>query len=465
METGSRAAGEKKMIRFRYIYRHICSVIMILVAVSMFLYAWLDYVFGHSHTGHLIGRGSIILSSILYMILFYVIGNFLHIFRIGIERIAKQTAGMIMTLIITDLTEILISAAIINDFGSILDFTWRYALLCICQSVFMAVLMFFMFSLYKRLIKPIPVTMIYGEYGNDLELKMNLIPQNYQVETSIHYDDPSLDLPSLIEKSVSVLIYDVPAEFEHTVIKLCFEKDRRLYAVPKIADIILKSSENINVMDTPLYLNRNLEMSLPHRIAKRFIDSVLSILGLIVLSPLFLVIAIAVKAEDKGPVFFTQERVTRKGKHFRIIKFRSMIVDAEKDGSPRAAGMKDERITKVGKVIRKYRMDELPQFINIIAGDMSIVGPRPERIENVEMYTRDIPEFIYRQKVKAGLTGFAQVYGKYNTTALDKLKLDLMYITNYSLILDLQIIFETVKILFQKDSSEGFPDGDAGNGG
>lgn len=133
-----------------------------------------------------------------------------------------------------------------------------------------------------------------------------------------------------------------------------------------------------------------------------------------------------------------------------------MIEDAEKDGKPHPAGENDDRITRVGRIIRACRVDELPQLLNIIKGEMSIVGPRPERVEHVQMYTEEIPEFVFRLKVKAGLTGMAQVYGKYNTTALDKLKFDLLYITNFSILLDLQIIFETVKILFQKESTEGF---------
>ena len=144
-----------------------------------------------------------------------------------------------------------------------------------------------------------------------------------------------------------------------------------------------------------------------------------------------------------------------------IIKFRSMIVDAEKDGKSHPAGENDDRITKVGHVIRATRIDELPQLINILKGDMSIVGPRPERVEHVKLYTDEIPEFAFRYKVRGGLTGYAQVYGKYNTTALDKLKMDLMYVTNFSLRLDFQIIMETLKIIFQKESTEGFSEGKA----
>ena len=210
------------------------------------------------------------------------------------------------------------------------------------------------------------------------------------------------------------------------------------------------------MFDTPLFLCRNSGISGGQRILKRIFDLFFSILAIIVLSPIFVIVAVAIKLEDRGPVFYKQDRVTIGGKVFGIVKFRSMIEDAEKDGKPIPAGEDDNRITKVGRFIRATRIDELPQLINIIAGDMSIVGPRPERVEHVEKYTQDIPEFAFRLKVKGGLTGVAQVFGKYNTSPLNKLKMDLYYITNYSLLLDLQIIFETIKILVQKESTEGF---------
>lgn len=226
--------------------------------------------------------------------------------------------------------------------------------------------------------------------------------------------------------------------------------------MPKISDVIVKGSEELNLFDTPLFLSRNHGIPLMERAIKRLFDVVLSVLALVVLSPVFLITAIAIKVEDGGAVFYRQERCTFDGKRFWILKFRSMIEDAEKDGKPHPAGENDDRITRVGRIIRACRVDELPQLLNIIKGEMSIVGPRPERVEHVQTYTEEIPEFVFRLKVKAGLTGMAQVYGKYNTTALDKLKFDLLYITNFSILLDLQIIFETVKILFQKESTEGF---------
>ena len=444
--------------RLRYFYRGICAVALTAVALIMFLIIWFTYVSNNNHTGLLLGWGNLSLVAILYALLFSIIGKFLKAFKIGVERKSKQVASIILTACVTDFIEILVSITIMNNFRYVFDFAWRYAFLAFCQSSVLSLLTVVMVDLYRKLVKPLPVILIYGDYENDLERKMNGIPQNYYVEKSIAYNDPNLDLNELIANCTSILINDVPAQTENEIIKLCFQYDKRVYVVPKISDIIIKSSDSINVMDTPLYLNRNLGMSFGQRFAKRTMDIVFSGLAVIISSPILLITALAIKLEDKGPVFYKQERVTMNGKHFMILKFRSMIVDAEKDGRPHPAGTKDDRITKVGNIIRACRIDELPQLLNILSGDMSIVGPRPERYEHVEKYSIDIPEFRYREKVKGGLTGYAQVYGKYNTTALDKLKMDLMYITNYSLVLDFQIIFETVKILFQKESTEGFDD-------
>ena len=226
--------------------------------------------------------------------------------------------------------------------------------------------------------------------------------------------------------------------------------------MPKISDIIIRSGENIHLFDTPLLRCRNAGLTFERRFFKRFMDILLCLIALAGVGWLMAIVALLIKLEDGGPVFYKQDRVTKDGKVFQIIKFRSMIVNAEADGKAHPAVTDDERITKVGRVIRATRFDEMPQILNILKGDMSIVGPRPERVENVEAYTRDIPEFKYRLKVKAGLTGYAQIYGKYNTTAYDKLKLDLFYIENYSIRTDLQLIFMTVKVLFMKESTEGF---------
>ena len=453
---GTDLAVEKARPRFRYVFRGICDVILVLIASVMFIYVWTDYVYNNNHTGYLLGIGNVGLATIIYVTLFLIFGKFFRAFGIGVERKTKQIVGMALALCFTDLIEILVSSTIQNNFRYIIDFTWRYAILAVCQSVLLGIIMIMMNVLYKRWVHPLPIILIYGDHENNLADKIDGLSYKYKIEKSYKYDDPAIDLNEIISNSSNVLINDVPAQVENKIVKICFDKDIRVYVVPKIADIILKSSDSINVIDTPLYLSRNLGMSFTQRFLKRLFDLFFSGLAVIILSPVFLITALAIKLEDHGPVFFKQERVTKGGKHFMILKFRSMIVDAEKDGRPHPAGEKDDRITKVGRVIRAIRVDELPQLFNILKGDMSIVGPRPERYEHVIKYTNDIPEFRYREKVKGGLTGYAQVYGKYNTSALDKLKLDLTYIANYSILLDLQIIFETFKILLQKESTEGF---------
>jgi exopolysaccharide biosynthesis polyprenyl glycosylphosphotransferase len=239
-------------------------------------------------------------------------------------------------------------------------------------------------------------------------------------------------------------------------VKICFENDIRAYSTAKISDVLVRGAECIHLFDTPLLLYRNNGMTIEQRIIKRAMDIIISLLMLILTSPFLLISALAIKLYDGGPVFFRQERATLNGKVFRIHKFRSMIVDAEKDGKPRPTTEGDPRITPVGKILRATRLDELPQLIDILMGDMSLVGPRPERIEHVKQYTEEIPEFQYRLKVRGGLTGYAQLYGKYNTTPYDKLQLDLMYIQNYSLLLDVKLLLMTVKIMFIKESTDGF---------
>ena len=256
----------------------------------------------------------------------------------------------------------------------------------------------------------------------------------------------------------AVLIGDIMVEDRNRFIKFCFEKNIRCYTIPKISDIMIRNSESIDLFDSPLLLFRNNGLTYRQMFVKRAMDIGISALGIVLASPVMLLIAACIKLYDGGPVFYKQNRQTKDGKEFQILKFRSMIVDSERQGA-RLAKANDDRITPVGKVIRRLHFDELPQLFNILSGDMAFVGPRPERKEITEEYTKKIPEFPFRLKVKAGLTGYAQVYGQYNTVPYDKLKLDLTYITNYSIWLDIKLIILTVKILFQKEKSEGVDDG------
>lgn len=229
--------------------------------------------------------------------------------------------------------------------------------------------------------------------------------------------------------------------------------------IPRIADVMMRGSEQIHMLHLPILKTQRYKPSIEYQIIKRTMDIVVSGIATIVLSPLFLITAIAVKS-DGGPAFYKQKRLTKDGKVFEILKFRSMRVDAEKySGAVMSAGENDPRITKVGRIIRACRLDELPQLLNILKGDMSLVGPRPERPELQKEIEKEVPEFGLRLQAKAGLTGYAQVYGKYNTTFYDKLLMDLMYISKPSILEDFTIMLATVKILTSKESTEGVGEG------
>lgn len=445
-----------RKIQKKYIYRYSCAFVLIILAAVMFSLVWIRFVSANNQTGHLTGLGNIGMAIAMYTILFLLIGNWLHAFRIGVDRKASIMASIALTIFTVDVIEIFLSMAITGQYRFFGKFLWNYFLLSICQVIVLCLVSIPMINIYRKVFPPLQIFEIYGDYAHGLHHKINSIPYKYHVCELIHYStDPEI-IRSKINEYDAVLISDVPSHEKNLILKQCVELNKRVYFVPKISDVIIASSEKNNLFDTPLFLVRNTGINTLECIIKRTMDFILSSIALILLSPVFIITSIAIKAEDGGPVFFQQERCTIGGRTFMILKFRSMNVDAEKDGRPHPAGEKDDRITKVGRIIRATRIDELPQLINILKGDMSIVGPRPERIEHVEKYTHDIPEFAYRLKVKGGLTGYAQVYGKYNTTALDKLKMDLIYIMNYSLLLDLQIIFETIKIIFRKDSTEGF---------
>ena len=438
----------------KYTYRFVCGVILTALACGMFFFVWYRFVSNHNNTGSLLGKGNLGMALGIYLILYVFFGRFVRAFRIGVERKASIVAAQIIALFLVDFTEVFLSLAITGQFRYLWQFFWRYALLLIAQSAVIAVLTILMVDLYRKKFPPLQLLEIHGDFEDNFWEEVNGIYYKYHILRRMHFSEGPFD--DEICKYDAVLLYNVPARQRNDIVKLCFAKNKRLYFVPKLSDIIIRRADELNLFDKPLFLCRNRGMTNLQWVAKRFFDLTLSLLALIVLSPVFLVTSVAIKLNDGGPVFYKQERVTIGGRHFMMIKFRSMIVDAEKDGRSHPAGENDDRITKVGRVIRPLRIDELPQLINILKGDMSIVGPRPERWEHVEKYTEEIPEFVFRQKARGGLTGYAQVYGKYNTTALDKLKMDLVYITNFSLRLDLQIILETLKILLRKESTEGF---------
>ena len=243
------------------------------------------------------------------------------------------------------------------------------------------------------------------------------------------------------------LCSDVSAEQKMRVIVSCLGSRKVIYVVPQLFEISLLNSKLTQFDDIPAFVIDGLDLSIEQRFLKRIFDLIVAAVGIILTSPVMLVAAIAVKVSSPGPIIFSQERVTRRNRIFKIYKFRTMCDDAECKTGPVISGTDDPRVTQIGRIMRKLRIDELPQFFNVLLGDMSIIGPRPERPYFVEQYIRDIPEYEHRTTVRAGITGFAQVLGKYDTTPEDKLRYDLLYIKNYSLLLDIKLVFQTIKVM------------------
>ena len=277
--------------------------------------------------------------------------------------------------------------------------------------------------------------------------------ERYMIYDVVDYRDDRL--MDMIVDADTVVLYEVPVDVRKDVIDWCYQNLKNIYYNPNVSDIIQHGSEQTVIDDIPFYAWQFHLISFEQRIVKRLMDLIISLLLLVILSPILLISAVCIRKNDGGRVFFRQKRATANGKVFEIYKFRTMKENVENKSVTRD----DDRITPVGRVLRKYRIDELPQLINIVKGEMSLVGPRPEMLENVEDYTRDLPEFRYRLRMKAGLTGYAQIFGKYNTSSRDKLMLDLMYIENYSLIKDIQLLFQTVLVIFKaEESTEAFSD-------
>ncbi|MCI8326336.1 MAG: sugar transferase [Lachnospiraceae bacterium] len=328
-------------------------------------------------------------------------------------------------------------------------------LAAIVQLMFIVPWVYFIRHVFVRLYPPRTVLVIYGERSpKELIKKINTRKDRYNICGQESYLAEKEILEEKIKEHDAVILCDLPAHERNLIMKHCFEQNKRIYMTPKLSDILIRGSEHIHLFDTPLYLARNQGLHPEQRFVKRALDIVLSIIATVISLPFVLVLALLIKMEDKGPVFYSQERLTEGNRKFMILKFRSMRVNSEKEGA-RLAAKGDNRITKVGKFIRATHLDELPQIYNILKGDMSFVGPRPEREEIAKEYQKEIPEFGFRLKVKAGLTGYAQVYGKYNTTPYDKLKLDLIYIQTYSVWMDIKLMLMTFKIMFQKENTEG----------
>lgn len=290
------------------------------------------------------------------------------------------------------------------------------------------------------------------KYGKELARKINRYSQTNRVDAVISYETENFY--SVIDCFNTLVLVKPPAEKRNEIALECWNKKKELMIIPDVYELIINNATFVQFDDVMSYRIKSLGLNINQRITKRLIDLIGASLALILLSPLMLIISLIIK-RDGGPVFFSQGRVTRDNRVFRLYKFRTMVQDAEKYTGPVLALKDDPRITKAGKWLRQTRLDEIPQFWNVLRGDMSLVGPRPEREHFIDLYVESLPEFQYRTRVRAGITGLAHVRGKYNTTPEERIKLDLTYIQNYSIALDLKIIIETIRVVFTKEFAEG----------
>lgn len=272
---------------------------------------------------------------------------------------------------------------------------------------------------------------------------------------TMYEDQSEEDIIRALDRCGALIVGQIDGSLRERLGGHCYDSKKNVIYIPSMHDIIFRNTTRVSTDDSIVYITGRHGFTTEQLIAKRIGDILISALGLIVASPFMLIAALLIKLQDGGPVLFKQQRLTRNGKIFMLYKFRSMIIDAEKGSGARLAGKNDSRITPVGKFIRATRIDELPQLINILKGDMSLVGPRPERPELFGEICEEYPEFRFRLKVKAGLTGYAQLYGKYNTTFEDKARMDVLYIERASLIQDLHLLMYTVKVIFMSESTEG----------
>lgn len=389
-----------------------------------------------------------------YLFLFVTFSSLYGAFNIGIYRIHEIIYSFSLAIVFTNIVMYLELSLIARNMVAVLPLVIGviYQIIVVFIGSCCANMIYFKLYAARR------VLALFSDETSSLNLikKMGVISERFSIECGVNAEHTDInDIKKLIDKYDAVVICDIDKNKQKEIMAYCYTNQKRTYLLPDITDIILNNAYEIQIGDTPVLMSHNRGLTVEQEVIKRICDIFISGIGIIISAPIMLICAISIKLDDGGPVFFRQNRITKNGKIFNILKFRSMIVDADKDGAKKAEN-NDSRITRVGKIIRACRVDELPQLFNILKGDMSMVGPRPERIENVYEYTNAYPEFALRHRVKAGLTGFAQLYGKYNTSPEDKLNMDLMYIENYSLLHDLKLLVLTVKVMFMKESTEGF---------
>ena len=450
----------EKREQYKRLIMFFSSLIILAIQTGMFAYTWFHVYSSEEILGRVFwDRGNWALIAI-YGVQSWLFSRVYGGYRVGYLKTSDVMYSQVLAILCTNVITSLLLALIARwSFGSLLENITPMLILTLLDIVAVFWWALIMRGIYSVVYPPRQLLMIHGDINPTLLIrKMSSRDDKYVIRETVHIEEGIETIKAKINEYHAVIIGEMPVTLRNQLIKYCYAKSVRCYVVPKLTDIMIMNNDTIDLFDTTLMLFRNRGLTVEQQFMKRLIDIVGATVLLVLFSPIMLISAIAVKCYDGGPILYKQARLTKDHRVFQIYKFRSMRVDSEKHGA-RLASKNDDRITPVGKILRRTHMDELPQILNILEGSMSIVGPRPERPELAEKYCERVPEFDYRLKVKAGLTGYAQVFGRYNTTPYDKLKLDLTYIEKYSVPLDIKLILLTVKIFFKKETSEGIEDG------
>ena len=392
----------------------------------------------------------------LFLAVYTVLAKIYDAFRISTNRISDMVYSQGLSALLADCILFVVIWLLTRHFPNILP-----GLAALAVQVLLATLWaWWAHTWYFKVFPPKKSAIVFEKhYGIERLIYEYGLEKKFDIRLIIGAMECTEDL-NLLDGMETVFISGVQSHDRNVILKHCVARGIPVYVLPRIGDIILSGAKRVHMFHLPmLRVDRTMD-SPENELLKRGCDMLVSAVVLILTSPVMLLTALAIKLGDGGPVLYKQTRLTKNGREFQINKFRSMRVDAEKDGVARlSTGDKDDRITPVGRIIRKLRIDELPQLFNVLDGSMSIVGPRPERPEIAAQYEKTLPEFRLRLQVKAGLTGYAQVYGKYNTSPYDKLQMDLMYIANPTILEDLRILVATIKILFMPESTDGVAEG------
>ncbi|MCL1828777.1 MAG: exopolysaccharide biosynthesis polyprenyl glycosylphosphotransferase [Oscillospiraceae bacterium] len=390
---------------------------------------------------------------LLYAATLYLATKIYHAFSFGSAGLPEIILSWALCLIITDTFEYfrmgLLELRLLPVFGMLV--------ILAAQTAAVVILAFFTDKLYYRLNPAQNAAVVYGseEKAKSYAKLLKDCKNKFNVILTVSQSEAPETLFSRLDGAESVFFLDVCEEKRELLLEYCFRSNKRSYFLPTFSGVLTNSAELVWISGTPMFLPKSPVRDAGSLMVKRCIDIAVSLTGIVLLSWLMLIVWAAIKLYDGAPAVYRQTRETKDGKLFTLYKFRSMRPDAESDGVPRLAAKNDERITPVGRFIRKTRIDELPQLFNVLFGSMSVVGPRPERPELARLYEAAYPNFSLRLKVKAGITGFAQVYGRYSASPEEKLFLDVMYIENFSIWQDLKLMLQTLKILFWTEGAEG----------